>query len=197
MAVNQADDLERRAGEASQALEHAAELLREMRAVARAGTPPTALGTVFASEIHDLLGEDDLDEETVRRAARLAVADRAWQRRVGDFFQTRDVVEVLGVSRQRVGTLAAAGRLVSLQTDSGAVRYPAWQFNLTPAQREMVARVHGVLVNDGHLSPWTAASWLVSPHPEVDAPDPVAAIQSGGPEQVLIAARRDAARAAR
>jgi len=153
-------------------------------------------GAAFADEIAALVGDALLDEETVRRAARIAVAGQAWQQRTGKLFETRDVAEVLGVTRQRVNTLAGQVRIIAVQTQSGQWRYPAWQFDLGPEQRQQAASAHRTLVEDGRLSPWTALSWLTSRHPDLAADDPVSAIRDGQADQVLVAARRDAHRAA-
>jgi len=174
---------------AASELEALAGLLREAAAFRGAGA-------AFAEEIAALVGDEPLDEETVRRAARIAVADQAWQQRTGTLFETRDVAETLGVTRQRVNTLAGQARIIAVQTQSGQWRYPAWQFDLDPEQRQQAATAHRILVEEGRMSPWTALSWLTSRHPELDADDPVSAIRGGQADQVLVAARRDAHRAA-
>jgi len=153
-----------------------------------------SVGDRFAEEVQAVLGDDEeLDDEAIRRGVRLAVAEQAWQHRLGTLLQTRDVVSTLGVSRQHVATLTRQHRLVALPTKSGVSRYPAWQFKLAPEQREVAARAHRLLVEKGEVSPWTAASWFVEQHPAIGHADPIAAIAAGHEEQVLLAARRDAA----
>lgn len=152
------------------------------------------VGDRFAEEVEAVLGGDEeLDDEAIRRGVRLAVAEQAWQHRLGTLLQTRDVVDALGVSRQRVATLTRQHRLVALPTKSGVSRYPAWQFKLAAEQREVAARAHRILVEEGEVSPWTAASWFVQQHPSIDHADPIAAIADGHDDEVLRAARRDAA----
>jgi hypothetical protein len=63
--------------------------------------------------------------------------------------------------------------------------------------RFRLAEAHRVLVEDGRINPWSAASWFLTNHPELDDTDPVEWIRSGGdPDRLLTAAGRDAARAA-
>lgn len=162
-------------------------------------TPDEAenLGAVFAAEIRSLVGDAVLDEATVRRAARVAVAERAWEQRLGELLETRDVVSLLEVSKQRVSTLVQDHKLIAL-SDRGRLRFPAWQFAVhQSALRECLAQAHWQLVDSGGISPWSAASWFLTPHPELSSQDPIGWLQSAGDcEQVLVAARRDAARAA-
>lgn len=192
MAVNPSEheDVEERVEALRRDVERLAVALA---ASGRSGARPRSeLGDRFAAEVAALVDDQDLDDEVIRRAARLAVAEQAWQQRLGTLLQTRDVVELLGVSRQRVSTLAGEHRLIALATERSGIRYPAWQFKLTPVQRARAATAHRLLVDEGHVSPWTAASWLMTRHEDIDAGDPAAAIAAGDVEQVLAAARRDA-----
>ena len=152
---------------------------------------------IFADELRSLLGDAPPDSATVRRAARLAIAERAWQQGLGELWETKDVIAVLGVSKQRVSTLAKEHRLIAL-THDGRRRFPAWQFAGTDGEdRFRLAEAHRALVEDGHINPWSAASWFLTNHPELDDSDPVEWLRSGGdPDRLLAAAERDAARAA-
>lgn len=175
--------------------------LEELRAcVSERPVATDAFGVVaeiFADELRSLLGDAPPDSATVRRAARLAVAERAWEQGLGELWETKDVVAVLGVSKQRVSTLAKKHRLIALTHDGGR-RFPAWQFAGTDGEdRFRLAEAHRVLVEDGRINPWSAASWFLTNHPELDDTDPVEWIRSGGdPDRLLTAAGRDAARAA-
>jgi len=68
--------------------------------------PATAAVCAFADELNELLEGKEPDPDSVRRAARLALAQQAWEQRLGTMLGTRDVMELLGVSRQQVSTLA-------------------------------------------------------------------------------------------
>jgi hypothetical protein len=163
-----------------------------------AEAPEGDVGRVFADEVRALVGDAVPDPAAVRRAARLAVAEQAWTDRLGTLLETRDVVELLGVSKQRVSTLARDHRLIALP-QAGRLRFPAWQFAATdPQAREALAAAHHELVSTGVVSPWTAASWFQQRHPELDARDPVSFVREGGDRAHLLAvAGRDAARLAR
>ena len=155
------------------------------------------IGRVFANEVRALVGDAVPDAAAVRRAARLAVAEQAWADRLGTLLETRDVINILGVSKQRVSTLVRGGRLIALP-QAGRVRFPAWQFATNdPQDREALAAAHHEIVAAGSVSPWTAASWFQQPHPELDARDPVSFLRDGGDRALLLeVASRDAARLA-
>jgi len=163
----------------------------------RVAAPADDLGQVFAAEVRALVGDALPDSGAVRRAARLAVAEQAWSARLGTLLESRDVVEILGVSKQRVSRLARDHRLIALP-QGGRMRFPAWQFAAADAgDREALAAAHRELVDGGALSPWAAASWFREEHSELDGSDPVTFVRQGGARSRLLdAARRDAARLA-
>jgi hypothetical protein len=152
---------------------------------------------VFAEEMRLLVGDAAPDPAAVRRAARLAVAEQAWAQRLGTLLETRDVVALLDVSKQRVSALARDRRLIALP-HGGRVSFPAWQFATTDARdRECIATAHAMLTDQGAVSPWTAASWFGEQHPGLDGKDPVAFLRAGGDRRrVLDVAAQDAARLA-
>lgn len=154
-----------------------------------------AAGAAFADELRGLLSDAPPATAAVRRAARLAVAEQAWEERLGELLDTRDVVDVLGVSRQRVSKLVAEHRLIALP-HAGRPRFPAWQFAAPSGEaRDLLAASHQALVDTGGLSPWSAASWFQAGHPELDGEDPVGFLRAGGEHgRILRAAERDAQR---
>lgn len=173
-----------------------AELRAEMDTSASEGDAFAAAGVAFAGELRDLLGEAPPAVDAVRRAARLAVAEQAWEQRLGELLDTRDVVDLLGVSKQRVSKLASERRLIALP-QAGRPRFPAWQFAVASGEdRDCLAAAHRSLVDTGGLSPWSAASWFQAANPELDGDDPVGFLRAGGERRlVLTAAERDARRA--
>lgn len=152
------------------------------------------LAEVFASEVRILAGQDDVDEQTVRRAARIAVAENAWRRHLGTLLRARDVAELLGVTKQRVSALTTAGRLIALHAQDGSIGYPAWQFADGHAWEPLVVSFRA-LSRTG--SEWSAASWCVTPHPELETKSPVQWLATGRSGEVLVeVAKRDAGRLA-
>lgn len=157
-----------------------------------------SVARAFDEEVRALLGDTQPDIEAVRRGARLAVAEQAWAQRLGAMLDSKDVERVLGLSRQRVSVLAQEHRLVALPKPGGGRQFPAWQFaRLDGAQRAALAQAHRTLVDVGKISPWSAASWLLSEQPELDGAVPVQYVADGGALELLaVVATRDAARAA-
>ncbi|MDQ6774976.1 MAG: hypothetical protein M3071_01880 [Actinomycetota bacterium] len=159
--------------------------------------PAGVAAETFASELRSLLGDALIDPAAVRRSARLAAAEQAWVQRLGGTWDTSEVVAVLGVSKQRVSTLVRQHRLIALPR-GGRLDFPAWQFAGTDSDdRICLANAHRALVEEGGIDPWSAASWFLAGHQELDDRDPVDWLRGGGDrERMLTAARRDAARAA-
>jgi hypothetical protein len=181
-----------------QELERDVEELRIELAGRAARTDPFGVAAeTFAEELRSLLGDDPPDTDAVRRAARSAAAEQAWLRRLGEAWDTKEVVAVLGVSKQRVSALVKEHRLIAVSLH-GRPAFPAWQFAGTDHDdRACLAEAHRRLVQDGRIDPWSVASWFLSGHPDLDGHDPVAWLRSDGDrDRVITAAARDAARAA-
>ena len=110
----------------------------------------------------------------------------------------REVQELLGVgSRQAVSDLAKRGRLLALDAAGGRRLYPAFQFAESGRPHrdlESVLEVFAGVVE----STYTTASWLVSPNADLTGETPIERLRSGrGLDELLVAARRAAARLAR
>lgn len=193
MAVNTTAETEAQPSELRGRLERVrAELERALESVS--SPEQGRVAEVFAAEVHDLLGDEGVDEDIARRAARIALAEIAWRRHLGTLLRARDVAELLGVTKQRVSALAGEGRLIALHAQDGSVGYPAWQFAAGRAL-EPLAVAHRTLAHTG--SEWSAASWCVEPHPELDGRSPVHwAAEGESREALLLVAQRDAARLA-
>ena len=155
-------------------------------------------GAAFIQTLHEVLGDRPLSVETARRAALSAAATTVWEDTVGPLLSAEQARELLGVSRQRLSQLASQGRLMVLADRSGGRRYPAWQFGQDGRPLAALVAAHRVLVTDGNMSEWSAASWCVHEHPELDGRSPHEWAASGeDDERLALVARRDAARAAR
>jgi hypothetical protein len=182
------DDLIREIDEAMSALEAARDELVAERAHADAGE-------VFVATLTEVLGDRTLPESVVRRAALTAAAGVAWENAVGPLLTASQARELLTVSRQRLDQLAKRGRLLVLTDSSSARLYPAWQFDEHGQPLRALVAAHRHLVEDGGMSPWSAASWCTQPHPELDHRSPrewAAAAENA--ERLQTVAARDAAR---
>jgi len=158
-----------------------------------------AVGRAFREGFSSVLGAQTPDLDVVRRSARTAAAEQAWAQRLGEMLDSRAVESLLGISRQRVSVLARQHRIVALPKPDGGYRFPAWQFaGTTAGQRRTLAAAHRTLVDVGGLSEWSALSWLISAHPELDGASPMEHLRAGRDgEVVLTVAARDGARLAR
>jgi hypothetical protein len=145
----------------------------------------------------DRIGDADAQARLGRRAALLATSELTWENHLGPLLEWRDVAAVLGTvsTRQGVNDLAKRRRLLALPTKSGKLLYPAFQFRGARA----VAGLHELLeaLDASGASPWTQASWFVTPQDELDGEAPAAYLASQPvDDRVLTAARRTAARLA-
>lgn len=179
------------------ALIAAGQMVAAGQAVA-AGAARQSDAELFAQTLHDVLGDRPLPAETVSRAALLAAAQTVWTDAVGPLLSASQARQVRGgISRQRLHQLVCSDRLIELRDRAGESSYPAWQFDATGAPLADLIAAHQTLVHDGHLSPWSAASWCSHEHPELDDLSPRAWAAAGRDgERLLLVAGRDAARAA-
>ena len=174
------------------------EVLAHAEEEARAISAHEQAAVVFAETLREVLGDRPLPAVDARRAALAAAAGTVWADTVGPLLSGQQVRELLGgVSRQRLEQLAKNGRLMVLEERSGEKRYPAWQFGSDGRPMEALVAAHHILVSDGQMSPWSAASWCVHEHPELDGRSPREwAAAAEDPKRLALAASRDAARSA-
>ena len=143
------------------------------------------------------LADPGVQERLGRRAALLATSELTWDEHLGPMFEWADTAAVLGTvsTRQGVNDLARRRRLLALPTRSGKLLYPAFQFR----GARTIDGLHEVLVElaASGASPWTQASWFVTPQDELDGETP-AGYLSRRPldDRVRQAVRRVAARLA-
>jgi hypothetical protein len=152
----------------------------------------------FEKTLEELDLEPELSDPAAfgRRAALLAVADSVWDRHLGPMFHVKHVKSLLGVSsRQAVSDLSKRGRLLALDAGGGK-RYPAFQFGQNGRPYPEMAEILP-LFDQVVETPFTTASWLVSPNPLLGDESPAAWMRAGGkPARLLEAARRATARLA-
>ncbi len=128
-----------------------------------------------------------------RRAGLVAAANSVWSRHLGPMFDAEQAMTMLGVSsRQAVSDLAKRGRLLALDVGRGRKRYPAFQFGEN-------GRPHPDLVPILALfapvveTPYTIASWLVSPNHLLGDETPIAWMRARRESARLLEAARRAA----
>lgn len=155
----------------------------------------------------DTLERLDLDEEKLadpavqerlgRRAALLVTSELTWAEHLGPLFDWKAVASVLGTvgTRQGINDLAKRGRLLGLPTKTGKLLYPAFQLaggRTLPGLPDVLA-----VLGESGASPWTQASWFVTPQPELDELTPALHLMRvGHDDAVMLSARRAAARLA-
>jgi hypothetical protein len=134
-------------------------------------------------------------EQLGRRAALLVAARAVWDRHLGTLLDGRQVQEFLGVqTRQAVNDLMKRRRLLGLPVKPRRWAFPSFQFSGSGRPYAILPDV--LTVFDGVVAtPYTVASWFVSPHPLLNGQTPVEWLKADGdPELVRQAAQRSAAR---
>lgn len=148
----------------------------------------------LSSEIVRLLGDTPIDDTTIDRAARVVTAEQSWRHGLGVVLSELDTAMLLGVTVDRLAAMQDAGEVISLVDRRGLRTYPAYQFQ-DGSPSACLVRAHRVLVEKGHLSEWSAASWDRSPHPELENCSPAQWSAEGGDnDRLLVVAGRDASR---
>ena len=148
----------------------------------------------FAETLHEL-GLDDAeleDEQLGRRAALLAASELLWEREVGPLISTSQVGELLRCSRQAINERVHRGTLLALPAPSGYV-FPLFQFTSSGQSVLGITKVIKALA-DSVETPYTVATWLVSPEPELDKHAPIELLREGQVDPVVAAAERYADR---
>lgn len=132
-----------------------------------------------------------------RRAALLAAADALWGKRLGPVFRREQVQELLGVgSRQAVSQLAKRRRLLALPASDDRPTFPAFQFSSSGRPYDVMPEILAPF-EDADASPYTIASWFMTPQRLLGSAKPATWLRRGrDPERVVEAARRSAARLA-
>ncbi len=161
-----------------------------------------ALATATASfeRTLDELGISALDEELDavglgRRAALLAAGEILWRRHIGPTYTTKHVRELMSIgSRQAVSERVKRNTLLALPGPDRRPRFPAFQFTNggrpLPALSPILELLSGVVE-----SPYTIASWFVTPEPLLDGKSPADWLRDGRPPaRALEAASRYAER---
>lgn len=128
-----------------------------------------------------------------RRAALLAASETIWGKYLGPLLETEAVQTLLRVnSRQAVSDLAKRRKLLTLDASGGRKLYPAFQFNPSGRPYPEIAQIIEIFTGAVE-SPYTIASWFVSPQDLLDGETPMAWLKSHkDSSRLLEAARRSA-----
>lgn len=141
----------------------------------------------FEQAYHDKLHELDVNEESIdadpaelgRRVALLVATRGRWEGQLGLLLSSTDFQRSTGLSRQALSQAVESGRVLRLTTKAGKTCYPAFQLDdsgrVLPGLRPVLATFAGRI-----RSPWTAASWLTSPQPELDGATPADFLRTDG-----------------
>jgi hypothetical protein len=128
-----------------------------------------------------------------RRAALLAAADAVWGKVLAPLFDAEQAQAILKVgSRQAVSDLAKRGRILALEGSGGRKLYPGFQFSSNGRPYPEVAQV--LQIFSGVVeTPYTIASWFISPQDLLDGETPAAWIRARKDTSLLLkAAERSA-----
>jgi hypothetical protein len=120
-----------------------------------------------------------------------------WIRVLGPLLDVEEARRVLHLENAReVGALQTKGQLLTLSSFEGQTLYPAFQFSPAGNPYPEIARVLEIF-SGAVETPYTIASWFVSPQDLLNDKTPAAWLQEGGdPTLLLEAARRTAWRLA-
>lgn len=141
--------------------------------------------------------EEELEDLSAlgRRAALLAASDVIWHKHLGPLYSSKQVRELMGRgTRQSVSELVKRRRLLALPQEDGRLAFPAFQF--APGGRRLRGLEHILDAFHGAAeTPYTVASWYVTPEPLLKGKTPAEWLRRGRPEApALEAAQRYAAR---
>lgn len=148
----------------------------------------------FATQ-HDVLR--DLSVKEARQlgleAARSLLATLRWNQAIGDRLSTREVTELLHVSRQALAKRVQSGGLLALP-GSRTTWYPSWQFDrahrdVRRCVREILAEFRRALGDD--FDPLTIATWMNSPNSELDDMSPGEWVAKDAPSAPVIDLARE------
>lgn len=116
-----------------------------------------------------------------------------WADAIGETYRSPQVRQLLGVpTRQALDNRIGRRSLLVVKTADLHLLFPAWQF----ADHKVVAGLGAVLkaLPEDVVDPWTLASWLRRPHPELAGKSVAEALRDGDRDGALRVARRAAAR---
>lgn len=170
------------------------------RATAVAVAPATTRAVTVVSS--DLPADEELTEAEIRYrkelddflAARRAETGDPWPKLLGPLLHAEDVRKLVGLSSlEELDELVRRWRILALPTNRGSVVYPAFQFDENGQPYRVIAEIIEILAPVA-ISPYTIASWLMSPNEFLGNDTPMHVLKTErDPQRVLTEARYAAA----
>jgi hypothetical protein len=169
------------------------------RGTAVAVAPSTARAVTVVPS--DLPPDEELSETEIRYrkelddflAAREAERGDPWPKLLGPLLRAEDVRELVGLtSLEELDELVRQWRILALPTRRGGVVYPAFQFDDDGQPFSAIAEVIEILAPVA-VTPYTIASWLMSPKPYFEDQTPIQWLKSGRTPRHVVAEARLAA----
>lgn len=128
----------------------------------------------------------------VAEAVQVLAAPRLWEQRVGELLSPAEYSDVVGKSRQAVQQQITSGGLLAVRDRNARWRIPKWQVGMSAEARKALVSATRLLVDVGHLDPWSALAWTTEPHPEAAGAKPYLLVREpDGADKVVALAQRD------
>lgn len=128
----------------------------------------------------------------IAEAVQVLAAPRLWEERVGELLSPAEYSDVVGKSRQAVQQQITSGGLLAVRDRNARWRIPKWQVGMSAEARKALVSATRVLVEVGHLDPWSALAWTTEPHPEAAGAKPYLLVrEQDGADKVVALAQRD------
>jgi len=113
---------------------------------------------------------------------------KVWREVLGPLLDIQGTADLLGLkNRRQVRELAASGKLLELCSPEGHALYPVFQFDASGSPYPEIARVietfSGIVA-----TPYTIASWFVSPQDLLEGETPAVWLRSGRDSELLFEA---------
>lgn len=107
--------------------------------------------------------------------------DGALDSKIGPFYTTASMAEVLDISPSETMCRLEAGEVLGAQLADGAWVCPAWQVTNSQVRPEFLD-LWRVLITSADA--WTALLWICAPHPDLDNQSPLQWIENEQPAEL-------------
>jgi hypothetical protein len=161
---------------------------------------PTLLDKELAKQGVDVseLGENDLEfaAAAIRSLVTRLKTRTTWESHVGGLVTHNQILDLTGWSKQALSQAVGDHRVLRLESDGNHAYLLAGFDDQSPARP--LRGIKKALTAWAAVDPrgWTAASWLMSPQPELGGQTPRDALLAGMSDEVAVLAEQAAARLA-